>query len=980
MKYFPLFTTLFIFTGLQAQSSVNFKTSQSAWQQKVDHEIFVDFDVPQRLLHCNQTITYTNNSPDVLTHIPFHIWPNAFSSNSTAYGREAKHNGNEKYLTAKKTERGFLDSLSFTVNGKVAKHVQDAKEADIVDLLLPEPLQPGATITIATPFRVKIPFLFSRMGYEKKIFSLTQWYPKPAVYDVNGWNVFPYLEQGEYFSEFGNYAVHLTLPANQIVGATGVLQEESEMEWLTTLADGETELRKEGERKTLTYIQENVPDFAWFASTTFSVGMKKVTLNTGKVVQAISLIDEGAIASSSNVLDGIETALTYYSKRVGEYPYEFCTAVIGGLTAAGGMEYPMITICSDGSRGTVIHEVGHNWFQCILGSQERRYPWMDESINTFYQIHAEGEAPKPWASGKPIDISGQHVLYHTAQDLGVFQSGTLASDDYQKMNYGTIIYTANPMRFVYLQEVLGRKMLDSCMHEYFRNWKFKHPLPSDIQAVFERTSGMNLDWFFKGLLEEVAPDIAIKSVKKTEKGFKVRVKTYGNYAIPASLEYTDGKRKETLKFNSKDTIIEIPKADYVRVNPEGFLTETRFENNEARTHGILKTIGAFKFGFPYLYKLGEHRIWFLPNIISGNAYDGYTPGIVFSNLNFPRKNWEWWAAPSYGVRNGDIVGFAGIQRNVWFRKGPFSMLEIGVGGKQYNFRPDTQGINRLYTHIDPHATLFFKRKKSWVQHSVAAHYFVNNFTRTVFGNSDLHNRIATLEWIRNGFRGEVPSLASVKLEKGKNQFYSGLLDVEGSQYNFTKISGSYSKNIAYRIAKKMKYGMHVVVFGSALIQEKHPEASTGQIRPMIAGANGANDYTFSEALIGRSAATERRNLYSQQLLSSVYGLRLPVALPAQTFAAGLNVSSMIIPKLPLNIYGDVVYADVLGTTNDFYWAAGVSYRQTINGSVVFEVNYPFVYSNQFDQAMDALKPLEKLTFKMNLDMYNIWKLARNIYK
>jgi hypothetical protein len=103
-------------------------------------------------------------------------------------------------------------------------------------------------------------------------------------------------------------------------------------------------------------------------------------------------------------------------------------------------------------------------------------------------------------------------------------------------------------------------------------------------------------------------------------------------------------------------------------------------------------------------------------------------------------------------------------------------------------------------------------------------------------------------------------------------------------------------------------------------------------------------------------------------------------LPAQTFATGLNMSSMVIPKLPLNVYGDVVYADVVGNTKDFYWVAGLSYRQTLNGNVVFEVNYPLVYSSQFEAAMTALKPLETITFKMNIDMYSIWKLARNIYK
>jgi hypothetical protein len=458
----------------------------------------------------------------VIQRIPFHIWPNAFSGRHTAYGKEAIINGNKKFFNATEDEQGALDSLNFSVNGIPARYNEDSINPDIVYLVLPQSLNTGEEITIATPFRVKIPWLFSRMGYNGDLFSITQWYPKPAVYDVNGWNTFPYAEQGEYYSEFGDYAVSLDVPANWRVAATGELQDSAEFAWLDSLVLGRDTAERTG-RKTLLYKQTEVSDFAWFAKPDFQVAKGKSTLPDGHEVTTFAFYKASKKVNGPSILNAIDKGLQYYSGRVGIYPYRYCSVVIGPLQGAGGMEYPMITICADASEGTIIHEVGHNWFQGMLGSQEREHPWMDETINTFYQQQAEGKGTDEYSPGDNFSVNSGYAAFRLTHDVGQFQCGHLHSRSYTGVNYGAIVYAINPQRFLYLQEYLGRSVMDSCMKTYFRKWQYKHPLPADLQATMEQVSGKKLGWFFDGLLAGPAPDVAIQSVKKSKTGYVVNI-------------------------------------------------------------------------------------------------------------------------------------------------------------------------------------------------------------------------------------------------------------------------------------------------------------------------------------------------------------------------------------------------------------------------------------------------------------------------
>lgn len=979
-RFLPLLLT--ILPVLVSAQSVRSK-KQSAWQQQVDHRIEVIFQESAKSLDCKQTIVYTNNSPDVLLQIPFHIWPNAFSGRHTAYGKEAVINGNTKFFNLTEQERGSLDGLNFTVNGIPAAHTADAVNPDIVYLSLPKPLGSGEKITISTPFRVKIPWLFSRLGYNGDLFSITQWYPKPAVYDVNGWNVFPYAEQGEYYSEFGDYEVTLDVPANWRVAATGELQDSAEFAWLDSLVTGRDTTERTG-RKTLTYKQKMVSDYAWFAKPDFQVAKGKTALPGGLEVTTYAFYQNSKKANGPSMLAAIDKALQYYSRRVGLYPYRYCTVVIGPLEGAGGMEYPMITICNDASEGTIIHEVGHNWFQGMLGSQEREHPWMDESINTFYQQQAEGKGADEYSPGDKFSANSNYAAFRLTHDVGQFQCGHLHSRDYTGVNYGAIVYAINPQRFLYLQEYLGRSVMDSCMKTYFRKWQYKHPLPSDLQATFEEVSGKKLTWFFDGLLSGPAPDMAIQSVQKSKSGYIVKINNKTPYELPVKLQWRYGTRKESMWVHS-DTTVELKgKMQEVVLNASGYLPESNMANNDATTgRAILKTWGKGKFGLPGLYTRGQNKHWVFPMFFMWNKYDGYTPGLVFSNLTFPRRNWEYWLAPLYGVKSKEIVGFAGLRRNIFHRSGPFALTEVGLNLRRFSFQPmyayrEISTYNRWALK----ATNYFRLIKPWVSNRLETEITRVRLNEIIsLTAATWESDVARVSWIRESGKKLMPFNTRVDIMGGGNGLFGSKTQFGPSYGEFIMANATAEIYIPYPNKSKKNIGFRAKGYASGMFHNY--KGSTGNFVLPISGPQFTpNDPTFSHMAVARSARFGSGNGYwSQILVNGANGIRMFPNLNTDRWVAGVNLNTHVLPFLPIQLFFDAaVVPTSANLSENIPFAGGLSFSTRVGKSSNFEATLPLFYSKTFADFKDAnprFKWYQFATVRMRLDLNDPFDIVRN---
>lgn len=549
-----IFSTLFL-------SCIIAYGQQAYFQQESNYIINVTLNDQLHTLDGDIKIEYKNNSNESLDFIWMHLWPNAYKDNSTALVEQSLRSGDYKLYYADSIDRGFIDKIDFKVDDSKVKWEYHPDHIDIAKVILNNPLGPGESVVISTPFRVKVPKgIYSRLGHIGESYQISQWYPKPAVYDKDGWHEMPYLSQGEFYSEYGSFDVSITVPKNYVVGATGDLQNEDELQWLLNKAHKDSVYinslrakdlaskskdmsfpKSEAETKTLRYIQNNVHDFAWFADKRFYVLKGEVELPDSKrMVDTWTMFTNNEIDLWKSSIEYMNDAIYYYSLWNGDYPYQHATAVDGSISAGGGMEYPNVTVI--GESGTallletvIVHEVGHNWFYGILGSNERDNAWMDEGLNTLNEnryletkypnktmlesfLGSRGSGITDALHLNDLKNKAQHDLsYLIAARSNADQPMQHPSADYTGLNYGGIVYSKTGVVFTYLKAYLGEKLFDKCMHDYYEKWKFKHPQPENLKASFENVTGMNFDWFFEDIVKTTKIiDFKIQRAKEGE--------------------------------------------------------------------------------------------------------------------------------------------------------------------------------------------------------------------------------------------------------------------------------------------------------------------------------------------------------------------------------------------------------------------------------------------------------------------------------
>lgn len=504
-------------------------TAQDYWQQEVHYTIDVSLNTRQHSLQGALQVNYINHSPDTLRVIWFHLWPNAYKNDQTALARQLGEDKEGKKKLKNRNREGYIDGLAFTVNGQPVGTGPDAdNNPDVVQLILASPLLPGQSAAIATPFHVQLPAYYSRSGYDGDQYMICQWYPKPAVYDRKGWHAFPYLDQGEFYSEYGSFKVSITVPSEYIVGATGTLLTREELDQYKAIGAQNYQARnavarykpsRPGSAKTLQYYGENIHDFAWFADKDVVIQYDSLQLPSGKVIDAFAWYQPNGNKAWSNSIGFIEDAVRRYSDWIGEYPWPVVQAVEGpGNLSSGGMEYPMITLITSPGADTmeldavITHEVGHNWFYGILGSNEREYPWMDEGINSYYQFRYEAEkyrANSIFGKAMPKEVKALPAsellsrVYNALNSLPAKEPVNTSSTGFaNKENYGIVVYIKAATWLYLVEMALGREAFDKAMQAYFETWKFRHPYPEDLKAALEKSVGQDLGQYFDLLNKE----------------------------------------------------------------------------------------------------------------------------------------------------------------------------------------------------------------------------------------------------------------------------------------------------------------------------------------------------------------------------------------------------------------------------------------------------------------------------------------------
>lgn len=494
--------------------------SSQYWQQETNYTINVILDDAKHTLKGHLRLEYINNSPDTLSFIWFHLWPNAYKNEQTAYAKQVFRDKDGAKRWREMKDKGYIDSLAFTANNQVLKTQPDKDHIDIVKVMLPQPLTPSEKIIIETPFFVKIPTYSSRSGHIDQSYIICQWYPKPAVYDRKGWHPIPYLDQGEFYSEFGSFDVTISLPSSYVVGATGTLQNADELAIYKQLGHSNNNDDRKVKRyqatqtgnKSLRYTGSKIHDFAWFADKDFIIRYDTAQISADNSIDVFTYGYEKGNRHWRKSVSYVEDAIRNYSAWIGEYPYPVAQAVEGPKNVmSGGMEYPMITLITSPEAGepeldgVIAHEVGHNWFYGILASNERQHAWLDEGINTYYQFRYEaikyransmiGEIPEEVKSRSLQDFLA--AIYMAMTQAPMKDPIEMPSQDFKdKETYGLVVYVKTAIWLFLVDSGLGPGTLDSIIKSYYDKWKFKHPYPEDLKAEFETRLNRNVDNIF----------------------------------------------------------------------------------------------------------------------------------------------------------------------------------------------------------------------------------------------------------------------------------------------------------------------------------------------------------------------------------------------------------------------------------------------------------------------------------------------------
>lgn len=710
---------------LVAFSSFNLYSQSEYWQQKVDTRINVLLNDSTHFLHGNIAISYQNNSPDRLDFIYMHLYPNAYRNVNTAFARQQLEARSTNFFFSEKWQRGYIDSLDFKVvsNGNTeSAKIENTQNIDIIKLMLPHALAPGETITIKTPFRVKIPYVFSRMGHNDQSYQISQWFPKPAVYDASGWHPMPYLDQGEFYSEYGDYEVSITLPDNYIVMGTGNIQEATENEWLDRLSQVKVDSmyisqhkdkpKSSPNQKTITFRESNIHDFAWFADKNWVVRKDTVMQPDGSgIVTAYSAFYPKHYDAWKNSVNSIKKTIRGYGSKVGIYPYETVKVVEGSLKAGGGMEYPTVTVIEASNNANtvdkvIVHEVGHNWFYGILGSNERDYPWMDEGINSFYEGKFTGAGNRL----QIFDKMDENNMAYTA--LGASRKlypATMKSTMYPTINYGVDIYMKVPLYLNYLEAYLGVEEFDRNMHEYFRTWQFKHPQPLDFESLFKKNSTKDIQWFFDMMNSGEMVDLAIVNTQKTGNLTQVTIRNNNSFALPVHVYAESGgliaAQQWTEPFVGEKVLTFDNIAEPARFYIAPSIPNGNLKRNSSERKTRLKPLVNVNFN--------EYKtIWYSP-AIGYNYYDGFMAGLLLHNVTLPENKVRFYIAPMYGFKSGNVVGSGVINYTTHLKNKTIDNLDFYLYFKKFGynrtFYEDRSNPSLDYFKIAPEMVINFTK-------------------------------------------------------------------------------------------------------------------------------------------------------------------------------------------------------------------------------------------------------------------------------
>jgi hypothetical protein len=537
------------------------------WQQRVDYTMKVALNTSTHILTGDQKLVYTNNSPDTLRKVYYHLYFNAFQPGSMMDVRSRNVQDPDKRIgdrisKLQKDEIGYQKITSLKQDGKP---LTTKESGTILEVALATALLPGGRTTFDMTFEAQVPIQVRRSGRNNSegiSYSMTQWYPKIAEYDHQGWHAYQYVAR-EFHSVWGDFDVSITLDPTFTVAATGILQNPEKIGH--GYAPGVQPQTGESPA-TWRFVANNVIDFAWAADPDYAHDQVKVP---GGPVLHFFYQDNSKTKTTWKAMQPIGVKVfEFLNKTFGQYPFETYSIIQGG---DGGMEYPMCTLIMgegklEGVVGTMAHEVAHSWYQMALASNEALYAWMDEGFTDF----ASDEA-LAYITQTPNDHIDSYKNYFTMINNGMLEAPSQHADHYAtNKGYRTASYTTGAVFLHQLKYIVGEKAFYAGMKQYYNTWKFRHPEPNDFIRVMEKASGMQLGWYLRYFTFTTRTiDYGVTSVEPSGNALSVSMRRIGAFPMPIDLvvTYKDGS-KQTIYIPTNETLGSKPAEDPLQKRTE----------------------------------------------------------------------------------------------------------------------------------------------------------------------------------------------------------------------------------------------------------------------------------------------------------------------------------------------------------------------------------------------------------------------------
>lgn len=906
---------LCLFIGLLSRGAAQ----PLSWQQKVDYSIYVTLNDTLHTLNGFIKIKYQNQSPDTLSHLWFHLSPNAYKNDQTALSKQMLQNYDTRFYFSSPGQKGYINQLDFRVNNVRADVESHSSHIDIVNLILPKPLLPGEETVITTPFHVQLPAYFNGNGHKGQSYQIAAWYPQPAVYDSKGWHPMPYRYPNALYAEAGNFDVTITLPDNYVVLANGALQTQQEKEWLNTRSTFHWEARryrkkmKRGQymmireefpvsstaKKTIRFRQENSTHFTWYADKRYTVHHDTCVLASGKTINLYTAFTSPSREMWKNSIVQLKESVRVFSATYEEYPFStlsIAESPAGANRSRAALKYLNSYADSAAVAFFIASKLGQIWFNELLAPNTRTHPWMAKGFTSFY-LHQN--SPAQTKKHSLAEVS--QIALSSEIAVNKDQPVDLPATAFSAANFYLSAGTKAAQWIQLLENNLGKATFDSSMRVYFRQWQFRHPYPEDFKRTMSEVSGKNLDSIFQLL------------------------NSRGSLSLPV-------KKRTRLAWIAKTN------QQYLHV-------------------GVAPAIGF-------------------------NQYDKLMAGAVFHNYSLPFPRFRFIAVPLYATGSKQFNGI-GRATYSWYPEKTFDRIDAGLSIARFTEGDFTDEENKTtflrYLKFSPQIRLSFHNPNPLSSLSrfvqLKAHIINTSSLQFTWDSVSMKNQVSVttgttpliqLRFVTQNSRALYPYRYALSLELSRD---FGKMTYTGNYFfNYAKGGGV---NLRWFAGKFFYLGDNT----------PHKQAETSPYHLNMSTPKGYEDYTYENYFLGRNAyngfASQQVMMRDGGFKARTDLLSRKVG-KTDNWLAALNFTTTIHPAVPVKFFLDLgTYHQDRGEGTDqpaLLYDAGLQLSLCRD---IFHVYVPLLYSKvyrNYYRSTPGNSFLQRISFSIDIQDINFKRI------